>query len=79
MNNSDEVLTTAYTSLGAMRAAYQAFERADPMSPEARPLWHEALKIMGKAVSAQWAYTDILMRDCSRVTASAEQQSPEPK
>lgn len=67
-NNRDEVLISAYTSLGMMRAAYKAFEGADPMSPAARPLWHEALKLMGRAISEQWAYTDILMKECLSVS-----------
>lgn len=67
MNNNDEVLTTAYTSLGMMRAAHKGFMDADPMSPAARPLWHEALKLMGQAVSEQWKYTDVLMKECSPV------------
>lgn len=58
MNINDEFLTDAYTSLGLLRAAKKSLEEASPQSPVARPIWHEALKLVERAISEQWKYTD---------------------
>lgn len=65
MNTNDEVLTDAYTSLGLLRAAQKALEAASPMAPEARPIWHESMKLLQDAISKQWKYTDVLVAACS--------------
>lgn len=59
MKTNDEFLTDAYTSLGMMRAAQSILEGASPQSPVARPIWHEALKLLKTAISEQWKYTDV--------------------
>lgn len=64
MNTIDEVVTDAYTSLGLLRAAHKALEAASPMAPEARPIWHESMKLLQEAISKQWKYTDVLIAAC---------------
>lgn len=59
MNTNDEFMTDAYTSLGLLRAAKKTLEAASPQSPNARPMWHEALKLVEAAISEQWKYTDL--------------------
>jgi hypothetical protein len=65
MSHNDEVLTDAYTSLGLLRAAHKALEAANPMAPEARPIWHESMKLLHEAISKQWKYTDVLLASCA--------------
>ena len=56
----DERLLDAVTSLGMLRAAYVALEKADPRCEPARIMWHEAMGKLNRAILLQWGYVDTL-------------------
>lgn len=74
MNINDELITELYTSLGLLRVAKIALEKAGPQAPNARQAWHEALKLLQAAITEQWKYTDLCISECFPVGKKGDGQ-----
>lgn len=54
--NEEEQISAHWISVGALKAALECLERAEPRGKEARELWHVAVKATRKTYFLQWEF-----------------------